>query len=229
MNPLIPQAIEESPEWTKLYDAHVLFIKELAIVRQCFDIYRVVLINQNVKGTGAEFIRFSAMLAQRNFVTGLESLFERTNGGEGLCSIRGLLTLANDLPLKNPSAHTEFVEKYGIQATSSWSNDVEKILKSERKMVQACLTRTSTIRNKRLAHLEQPSPNEGQATLPNLDESEKIIAFAYNFYLFIARGFLNSYGADLPAGAGHSLLQLLRKRFDFVNARFDLPPDKIPL
>lgn len=217
---------KNTPAWEALYDAHVLYIKELATVNQSFLIFRVVGINtKSLKGAGTEFIRFAAMLGQRNFVTGIESLFERKDDGAGLCSIRGLLSLAKDVPLNNSAAHAYFVQKYGVQPTSNWMEDVEKVLKKERQMVKSCLGLTSKIRNNRVAHLAQPVSNADVAMLPSLDASEKIIAFAYDFYCFIACGFLNSQGADLPDKAGRSLFELIRKKFELPSAEFALPTE----
>lgn len=215
---------QSTPAWNALYDAHVLFIKELAIVNQSFCVYRVVGINTRLlRGPGAEFIRFSSMLAQRNFVIGITSLFERKDVGAGLCSIRGLLSLAEALPLTSPAAHVEFVSKYGLVATGDWKADVQAVLKTAAPIAQKCLNITKKIRNTRVAHLAQPQPDSTNAQLPSIDDSERIIHLAYDFYLFIACGFLQSVGAQLEDHAGSSLLQMMRKRFELPDAKYDLP------
>jgi hypothetical protein len=211
-------------EWNALYDAHVLYIKELAIASQSFDIYRVAGINNGkLIGAGSEFVRFSSMLAQGRFVMGIESLFERKDDGVGLCSIRGLLSLAQRVPLNISAAHIEFVEKYGVKPTSDWSVDVEEVLRKERPAVAECLRLTSKLRNYRLAHLVQPSQDEQTLMIPGIDASEKIISFAYDFYCFISRGFLQSQGAQLPDRAGRSLIGLLKQRFQLEDIQWNLP------
>jgi hypothetical protein len=202
----------------------VLFVKELSIVHQSFCIYRIVGVNKGgIKGPGTKFLRFSGMLGQKAFVTGIESLFERTNNGVGLCSVRGLLSLAKDVPLRNAWAHTRFVEKYGVQASDDWMKDAQAVLKKAEPIAKACLSLTSKIRNTRVAHLEQPGPDADPALLPGLDASERIIELAYDFYLFIACGFLHSMGAERNDEAGQSLMELLKQRFDLSSAQYDLP------
>lgn len=222
------QGTHATPEWDALYDAHVLFIKELAIVNQSYRISRVVGINtKSLRGPGMEFIRFAGLLGQRGFVTGIESLFERLNNGAGLCSVRGLMGLAAAVPLTNKQAHIRFVQKYGVNPSSDWQKDVENVLKKTEPIAKACLGLTSRVRNTRVAHLAQPLPGSSSAVLPSLDASEKIIELAYDFYLFISCGFLQSTGAELPDYAGESLLEMLKIRFELPQAKYDLPPEVI--
>lgn len=217
-----------SPAWNALYDAHVLYIKELAIVYQSFCIFRVAGINTNtIKGPGREFVRFSAMLGQRSFAVGITSLFERKDEGTGLCSVRGLLSLTEGVPLLNQRAHVQFVEKYGIAPTDDWMKDVVKVLEKAGPIAQKCLSLTKKLRNTRIAHLEQPQREAPPAMLPSIDDCEKIIRLAYDFYLFIACGFLHSNGAALEDRAGTSLLQLLHQRFDCPDAKYDLPLEAV--
>lgn len=222
---------EPTPEWNALYDAHVIFIKELAIVNQSYCIYRVVGINtKNIRGPGKEFVNFAGMLGQRAFVIGIDSLFERgkNNDGDGLCSIRGLISLAEKVPLTNQSAHVRFAQKYGVTPTDNWLNDVRLVLKKAGPIAKRCMTLTSRIRNTRIAHLEHPIPDSQPAMLPGLDASEKIIELAYDFYLFIACGFLHSMGSKLPDHAGLSLMDLLRQKFELSSALYDLPHEASP-
>lgn len=215
---------QPTESWSRLYDAHALFIKELAIVKQSLDVFRVIGINiKHLKGPGKQFLNYASMFSQRTFVTGIESLFERTNGGAGLCSIRGLLLLAKEVPLTNKRAHYEFVQKYEIKASDDWMTDLEKVLEKQRPELKACLELTSKVRNNRVAHLSHPQHQEVHM-LPDLNTSEKAIAFAYDFYCFIACGFLQSgCPAKLPDEAGKSLLQLITVKFGLVDAKFDLP------
>lgn len=219
-------SIQNTPEWISLYEAHVLYMKELVLVSQSFDVYRVIGINvKQIHGPGKEFVAFSSLLAQHKFVTGIESLFERTDDGAGLCSIRGLLALAERVPLSNAAAHAEFVEKYGVNASANWLVDVETVLAKERPMVKECLSLTSKLRNNRVAHLAQPTVANQAQMMPSLDTSEKILSFAYDFYCFIARGFLYSQGAEIPETAGYSLLEMLKKRFSIENVVWDFPAE----
>ncbi|GEM_PF-1890548 len=214
----------ESIAWDALYDAHVLFIKELYTVRASLDIFKIVGLNTNsIKGPGAEFLRFSSLLSQKAIVLGIESLFERTNDGSGLCSVRGLLSLARFVPLKDTEAPKAFVSKYGITPTTNWLADIEKVLEKQRPVVAACTRLTSKIRNQRMAHLAQLHPDAKPHMLPGVDACEQVIQFAYDFYLFIATGFLHSAGADLTKRVGTSLFSLLKKRFEIDGALQDFP------
>jgi len=210
--------------WDALYDAHVLFVKELYAVRCSLDIMRVVGLNTNkLKGPGSEFVRFSSLLSQRTIVTGIENLFERNDEGAArLCSIRGILPLAEHVPLKNADAAKQFVRKYGVDATANWRADVEKVLVGQRPVVAVCMKLTGTVRNQRVAHLAQPSTDAMPHFLSTIDACERMIDFAYDFYVFIATGFLNSAGgADLTDRVGRSLYALLKKRFEMEDALYD--------
>jgi hypothetical protein len=212
--------------WDALYDAHVLFVKELYAVRCSLDIMRIIGLNTNkLKGPGAEFVRFSSLLSQRTIVTGIENLFERNDEGTvRLCSMRGILSLAENTPLKNGEAAERFVHKYGVDATANWRADVEKVLVGQRPVVAACMKLTSPVRNQRVAHLSQPSIDGKPHMLPGIDACERIIEFAYDFYVFIATGFLNSAGgADLHDRVGKSLYALLKKRLEIEDALYDFP------
>ena len=216
---------ESRTAWDALYDAHVLFAKELYTVRSSLDIVRVVGLNTHrLSGPGAEFVRFASLLSQRTIITGIESLFERKNDGAGLCSVRGLLTLTQNMDLRYFEAARRFANKYDVAATADCRADIEKVLEKQRSLVAACTTLTSKVRNQRVAHLAQLNGHEPPHMLPGVDACERVSEFAYDFSTFILTGFLNgAAGADMPDRVGKSLYGLLKKSFDINDARCDFP------
>lgn len=219
------QTAEQKAAWDALYEAHVLYIKELANVHYALSIFKIIGLNTNkLRGSGTEFLRFSSVLAQRTLVLGIESLFERTNSGNGLCSVRGLRGLAEKVPLTNDRAAYRFLTKYGVQPTSDWQVDVEKVLDQQRPLVAECTRHTSRTRNQRMAHLVQTGTEPSAPLyLPSIDVLEKVVTFAHDFYVFIASGFLQGSGAELPDHVGNSLLGMLKERFQITDALSDFP------
>ncbi len=206
-----------------LYDAHVLFAKELHIVNSSLAVLRIVGLNtKKLRGPGTEFLRFARLQSERVIVLGIESLFERKDEGAGLCSLRGLLGLTRNVTLLNPEAVKRFAVKYGVQPTADWRVDIECALNRQRPLVMSCTRHTSRLRNRRIAHLSQPVAEAERFVLPSVGVCEQVIEFAYDFYVFIATGFLrSSSGAELHSKVGESLYALLTKRFEMKDALYD--------
>lgn len=224
-------ALDAEAAWNALYDAHVLFAKELYTVHASLGIFRIIGLNtKKLKGAGTEYVRFSSILSQRAVVLGIESLFERRNDGAGLCSVRGILALAQNVELKNLEAPKRFVRKYGIDPSSDWRSDVENVLEKQRPLIASCAKHTSKARNRRMAHLAQDAADAESFVLPSIDTLERVVQFAYDFYVFIATGFLQSAnGAELHDKVAKSLFTMLKERFEIHDARYDFEEEAAPL
>lgn len=217
---LIQSVKDSQTAMAALDDAHKLFAKELYIVKGSFDAFRIVGINvSKLYGPGAEFLKFSQILAQRSFVIGIESLFERKDQGDGLCSVRGLLLLAKKVELKNAEAVQRFTSKYDVNPTGDWFADIENVLAKQRPLIASFTKHTSKIRNMRVAHLAQPNGEESRYLIPSIDDCERIIDFAYDFYVLISSGFLGLGPASLSDAPGRSFLGLLKKRMEITDAK----------
>lgn len=215
---------------TVLYDAYRLLIKELFIVKSSVGTFRVIGLNtKKLSGAGTDFLNFSKLQSQRMFVIGIENIFELgpKKNGEGLCSVRGLLSLAQEVGLKNSQALRDFLRKYKVDETDIWYEDVASVLEHVRPIVRECMKYTSNIRNNRVAHLSQ-SGVDPDYQLPSVGLCEQIIEFIQDFCDFISVGFL---GGGIPAQADdriersiHNLLIEIG-----VDACFDFPDPKISI
>lgn len=190
---------------------------ELKEVHECLTIFRVLGINsRKIQGVGAQYLKYTSMLSQRTLVIGLENIFERGKDGYGLCSIRGVFSLAKKTDLQHQYALEAFLSAYGVQPSSDWKYDVEQVLKKMRPINKKRLAPISTARNNRMAHLTQGPRN---LTLPCIHDLEQLIKFAHDFHVFIAQAFINSSGFPLDDNYGRSLFGLLKERFE--DAKFD--------
>jgi hypothetical protein len=222
------QLSEEAAD-SLLYDASSVFLKELYLVHASLLVFRVIGLNAKAfSGPGAEFVHFSSLLAQRAIVLGLESLFERKDDGAGLCSVKGLLLVAQRLKLKNKTAATTFVAKYGVEPTDDWYSDVQKVLGKQEALIGQCVKLTARLRNQRVAHLSHPPLKPRQYLMPSVGTTEQVIAFAHDFYTFIVTGFLAcANGAELKNSIGESVFSLLKNRFGVQKAKYDFPEEAI--
>lgn len=240
---------QNDPAYDALWDASEVLIKEIYMVHASMRIWRVVGINvKSIHASGKEYINFSSMLAQRTIVMGIESIFERTEkkkkkcrcqrtktaselccceltaADPELCSLRGVLALAERVPLRQPRAQHVFASKYGVPVTDDWRADVEGVMKKQSKFVAECMKHTGRIRNQRFAHLAQPKSGMPAYMLPAVGHVEQLMEFAHDFHTFISVGFLHSAsGTPMRESIGHSLLGLLKKRFGIEDAQWDFP------
>lgn len=241
--------MEKDPAFDALLDASEILIKEIYMVHASMRIWRVIGINvKNIDAAGKEYINFSSMLAQRTIVMGIESIFERTDKKKKncrcqrmktaserccceltardpeLCSLRGVLALAEKVPLRQPRAAHLFASKYGVPITDDWRADAEAVMKKQSKFVAECMKHTGRIRNQRFAHLAQPKGAMPAYILPSVGHVEQLMEFAHDFHTFISVGFLHSAsGTEMRESIGHSLLGLLKTRFGIENAQWDFP------
>lgn len=76
----------------------------------------------------------------------------------------------------------------------------------------------------------QDAADDAQSfVLPGIDTLERVIQFAYDFYEFIATGFLqNANGAEPHDKVDKSLFMMLKELFEIHDARYDFEEEAAP-
>ena len=178
-----------APPSSRLDNANVQLGMELFLIKNSLDIYRVI--GRNVKAIKAGEVFFAHAQNQSlgAVALGLARVFERDDTHE-LCSIRGVYRLAKQVPVRDSRAVGSFVGKYGIGASQGWVRDVDLVFSRQRPRIQRHLKQIRTVRNTRLAHIQQNAPS---GILPSIAAFEDLLGFAFDFQSFVNEAFLSTH------------------------------------
>jgi hypothetical protein len=169
----------------RLDKANIELGKELWMIHSSLAIYRIIGLNIKAIPTAKTF--FSVVQAQSlaTVALGLRKVFER-EGHYGLCSVDGVYQLAKHVQIQDNGVAKTFVEKYGVRASADWIHDVDEVFSRRRSWLKRHMHDIGSVRNTRLAHLQQDAP---AGVLPSIAGFEELLVFAFDFHSFVNEAF----------------------------------------
>ena len=169
--------------------ANLELSEEITLIYRNLAVYQIIGRNwQAIKAIPTVTSFFATIQNQslETMVLGLSKVFERSDNFQ-LCSIAGVYQLATQVEMVDKGAAHAFVETYGVHVSAEWTHDVEQVFSRQRPWVKQGLRGIRTLRNTRLAHLQQDAPEV--MDLPNIAEVEALLTYASNFHVFITSAF----------------------------------------
>jgi hypothetical protein len=216
--------LPESPR-SRLDRANIDLAKELMAVKSSLTIYSIIGLNASKIDSSKAFFGHLQRLALQDIALGLGKVFERERRFH-LSSLRGVLRLAQDVPIENLSASSTYVRAYGVASTESWATDVEEVFLAQRPLIKTYMARLTHARHTRIAHLQQDAPIRD---LPSIAAFEHLLTFAVRFQSFINEAFLNTHSHPiLQDGTMRASLTHLLQRTGIADVVSDFSATDLP-